>query len=417
MKGHLENEKISWLAFFSAAITYVIVCMTKNTYASAIAAIVQEGMLTKADAGVINASFYLFYGCTQLFGGSLSDRFSPFTILTISLVGNLACNVAMALSGSFTALLIVWSINGLAQFGVWPAVVKIIASVIMPAHRQKSMFYISFTFSAGAFLSYLTAMIVLKFGTWQHLFWTSAVALLFVGIFLVISTKRIRANMVPDTPDMVKSPKEKELSQQKTPLVKLLFASGLIFIFVPALVRCMLDIGVKSWVPTMIMESYSNVSPSFASMLTSLLFVLNLTAVFFVNWLYPRRCQNIAGAIGIFFIISLPFLMLIVLTGKVHLMLITAAMALVTTFMTSASQLLNVILPAAFAKQGRTGTIAGILNAFGAFGCMLGSFVYGYTAEYFGWTTTAFLWVMLAVITIMFCLIALPLWNRFTENE
>ena len=92
-------------------------------------------------------------------------------------------------------------------------------------------------------------------------------------------------------------------------------------------------------------------------------------------------------------------------------------MALVTTFMTSASQLLNVILPAAFAKQGRTGTIAGILNAFGAFGCMLGSFVYGYTAEYFGWTTTAFLWVMLAVITIMFCLMALPLWNRFTENE
>ena len=154
MKGHLVNEKISWLAFIAAAITYMVISMTRNTYSSAIAAIVQEGLFPKSNAGIINASFYLFYGCTQFLGGFLCDRFSPFKILVIGLAGSVFCNTGMALSQSFIPMLIFWSLSGLMQFGIWPAVVKIIASVVMPEHRHKSMFYISFVVRIFSFSMY-----------------------------------------------------------------------------------------------------------------------------------------------------------------------------------------------------------------------------------------------------------------------
>ncbi len=420
MKGrHLENERISWLAFAACALAYIIVTMTKNTYSTAIAAIVQEGLFSKENSGIINASFYLFYGCTQFFGGYLTDRFSPFKILLIGLLGTLACNVAMALSTSYTVMLVVWSINGIAQFGTWPAVVKIIASVVMPEHRQKSMFYISFAYAAGAFLSYLIAMVVLKVASWQSLFWTSVVALVLVSLFLVYAMKKISANMVPDEerPEMESSLPPSPL-RGKMPLLPLLLTSGLIFLFVPALTRCVMDIGLKGWVPTMMMETYEGVSPSFASLLTSILFIVNLAGGILVKFLHhPARCKNPITALSIFYLAALPFLWLIIMTGELPLFLIVLSLSLVTTFMTSIGQLLNVIVPAAFSKQGKTGTIAGIINAFGAFGCMIGSYLYGFIAERFGWTATGIFSFIMAVFTIIVVLIAIPLWKRFSEKN
>ncbi len=418
MKGHhLENEKISWLAFAACAITYIIVSMTKNTYSTAIASIVQEGLFSKESSGAINASFYLFYGCTQLFGGYLSDRFSPFKILLIGLLGTLACNIAMALSTSYTVMLVVWSINGIAQFGTWPAVVKIIASVVMPIHRQKSMFYISFAYAAGACLSYLIAMVVLKVASWQSLFWTSVVALALVSLFLIYAMKKISANMVPDEEKPEITPTELPSPKKNIPLFPLLLSSGLVLLFVPALSRCVMDIGLKGWVPTMMMESYENISPSFASLLTSILFIVNLAGGVLVKFLHPARCKNPVTALAIFHLVALPFLGLICLTGNLPLFLIVLSLSLVTTFMTSISQLLNVIIPAAFAKQGKTGTIAGILNAFGAFGCMVGSYVYGFIAERFGWTATGIFSFILNLVTIMVVLIAIQIWKRFSAKN
>ncbi len=419
MKGHhLENEKISWLAFAACTIAYIIVTMTKNTYSTAIAAIVQEGLFSKESSGVINASFYLCYGCTQIFGGYLADRFPPFKILLIGILGTLACNVAMALSTSYTVMLVVWSINGIAQFGTWPAVVKVIASIVMPEHRQKSMFYISFAYAFGAFLSYLIAMVVLKVASWHSLFWTSVVALGFVVIFLLYAMRKISAHMIPDS----EAPKQEAETIAQPPvknisLPTLILSSGLIFLFLPALSRCVMDIGLKGWIPTMMIETYDGISPSFASLLTSILFIVNLAGGVLVKMLHPAHCKNPVTALGIFFLIALPFLGIIILTGKLPLVLIVLSLSLVTTFMASTGQLLNVIVPAAFSKQGKTGTIAGVLNAFGAFGCMVGSYVYGFIAERFGWTATGIFSFILAVITIVVVLIAIPFWKRFSEKN
>ena len=94
--------------------------------------------------------------------------------------------------------------------------------------------------------------------------------------------------------------------------------SGILLLLVPNLIRGMLDVGLKSWVPTMIMENYG-VSSSFAGAITTVLLVVNLLAIFLVAWMYPRRCRNAAVAVGIYFAVSVPLIAVLFWIGQIPL--------------------------------------------------------------------------------------------------
>lgn len=410
----LEDEKTSWLTFWTCFITYAVITMTKNTYSAAIAAIVSEGLFSKSAAGLINACFYLVYGISQFFGGWLAERISPFKIILIGLCGSVLTNAAMAVSNSFAAMLIIWSLTGVLQFGVWPAVVKILSSVLMPAHRNKAMNIISAGYPLGAMSSYLVATLMLRSQRWPSLFWVSAVTLLLSIILFLFTMRRVKIKAVSMEESAAQSiaREHKESKTAELPFGKLWLSSGLFLLCVPAVVRCMLDLGLKSWVSTMIMESYQ-VSPSFSSMLTVILIFVNLFGIFIAVRIYPGLCKSLPLAIGLPFLLSFPLLLLLLLTGKIHVLIVVLLLSVITTFMTAANQLLSVRLSAGFAPYNKTATVAGIINAFACFGCMAANYLYGYTSEHFGWTVTASIWVALSLAAVIFAAAAAPLWKRF----
>ncbi|MBR3848030.1 MAG: MFS transporter [Oscillospiraceae bacterium] len=416
MHGRVKNEKTSWLIFFVVFFGYVLVSMTKNTYSSAMSAIVQEGMVDKGAIGLINACFYLVYGSTQMLGGYLVDRISPFKLFAFGVLLSACCNAAMAIWPTYNVMLTAWSINGFAQFAIWPAVIKISATVIMSEHTKKVMTYLAFAYPMGSMLSYLVAAGVLKVATWPWLFWVASFAMLLVAPFLIYSEKRAKREIEPDVPCVQEKKEVKAEKKSGQSVWKLFLKSGIIFMTIPSLIRCMLDVGLKSWAPTMIMEKYS-VSPSFATFITTILIIVNLFAIFIVNWLYPKRFKNAATATAILFVASTPLLILTVFTGEVHLAFIVLSLALVTTLMTAGSQFMNVIIPAVFSDEGRTGVVAGFINTFGAFGCMVSNYAYGYLAENFGWKITSIVWVVLCAISVVFCLLNAPFWKKYTAKQ
>lgn len=415
MLGHVKNEKTSWFVFVVTFFGYVLISMTKNTYSSAMSAIVQDGMLDKSAVGLINAAFYFVYGCTQMIGGYLVDKISPFKLFAFGVLLSAACNASMAIWPMYEVMFAAWSVNGFAQFAIWPAVVKISSSVIMPEHTKKAMTYLAFGYPLGSMLSYLVAAGVLKISSWVTLFWVAAGVLVLIAPFLVYSEIKAKREMEPCDAGVEKRKKSENAEKQGVSVLSVVLRSGIIFMTIPALIRCMLDVGLKSWAPTMIMESYG-VTPSFATFLTTILIVTNLVAVFIVNWLYPNKCKNAATSAGLLFVVSVPFLVLIILTGKVHLALIVLSLAIVTTLMTAGSQFMNVIIPAVFAAEGKTGFVAGFINTFGAFGCMVSNYAYGYLAENFGWKVTSIVWVILCAIAVAFCLLNAPFWKRYIEK-
>ena len=66
MNGQLEKERASTQLCLASFLMYLMVCMVKSNYTASIAYIVNAGIFTKTDSGLISASFYLVYGLAQL---------------------------------------------------------------------------------------------------------------------------------------------------------------------------------------------------------------------------------------------------------------------------------------------------------------------------------------------------------------
>lgn len=417
-RNNTAKEKASKIFFLTCFIIYSIISMTKGAYAASIASIVGEGLFNKSSAGIISAGFYLFYGIGQLLGVKMVDNVSPTKLVTITLVGTLVSTVGMALSTNFWMLLCFWSFCGLIQFSVWPAIVRILSEYLLITHRDKANTIISFAYCFGSFINYLTASIVLGLAHWTMLFWVISFILalcLLVWFFVLQKTKPEISLIVEENKTYNEQPIRGKRSPENASshsFVKLLFASGVLFLLLPALFRTALDAGVKSWVPTMIVENYS-VSTGFASTLTTLLVFINATGVFLVGLLYPHKIKNAAWMFALCFLAALPFSLVLLLIGKIHVITVVLILTVITTLMYSGHQLINVIIPSYFIPYHKAGSVASILNAIASFGAVLANVAFGFLSEHYGWTVTIASWSVIILLSFAFCAIATPFWKSF----
>lgn len=408
-----QEEKASYTLLIACWVVYALISMTKSTYSASIAAIIQDGLFSKSMAGTINAGFYLFYGAAQIFGARSIDRISPVHFINAALVGTTVSLVAMPLFSSFGAMLIFWSFAGLMQFAIWPATLRIIAEYLLPAHKSRAMVYIAFSYCSGSIASYLIASAFLKMADWKVLFIFTA-ALLFLAFILWGVFAKKSMNILEGFKESA-SEKKCAPSVSNKDTWRIIFVSGVVFLLVATFIRTMLDAGIKSWVPTMITENYP-VSPSFASMLTTILVLVNISGVFIVNKLYPLHISNAVTAFALCFIASLPLTLLLLLTGKVHVAVIVFLLTAITTLMYSGHQLINVIIPTQFSYLHMSGSVAAILNAVASFGAVIASFGFGYLADNFGWGVTIASWSVLSFIAAVFCGFAIKPWDKFIKK-
>lgn len=416
------KEKASALIFVSSFIVYSIVSLTKSTYAASIASIIGEGIFNKSQAGTVNAGFYLFYGLGQLLGVKLVDRISPVKFIYFTLFGTLFLTLGMAFAKSFEVMLLLWSTCGLIQFAIWPAVLRIISEYILPIHKDRAKIYISFSYCVGMLLNYLIASVVLKVARWTTLFIvvsaTVFVCLLLWHIVVRITRKESKEiiQLNADINAHFSKKREENENRKETGIGGTILKSGIVFLLVPAFVRTAMDSGLKSWVPTMIVENYP-VSASFASMMTTILVLINLGGVFIVNFFYPRIVKNAVWGYGLCFLVAIPFTVLLLLTGKIPVLIVVLLLIIITTMMYAGHQLVDIIIPSFFAKYNKAGAVASLINALASFGAVVASILFGFLAENYGWSATIISWIVFGAVAFAFCFLAVPLWTKFTKEE
>ncbi len=417
MKNSLTATKSSMTMLWLCFLVYAILSMSKTAFSSSMAAIIHDGIFTNSQAGIINACFYFLYGIAQLFGAKLIDKASPMLLLTIALSGAALSALGMAFANSFILMLVIWSLCGLLQFAAWPCIIKIIAEYLLDNHRHKAMTLISFAYCFGNLLNYFTASIILNYGSWRIIFVMNGIvlaAMLFAWLF-----SGIKASKVLTHESIVKTKYDSKIHQNANApeinYVKLLRISGILLLLVPGFIRTALDLGIKSWAPTMMVQSYG-ISPSFATSLTTILMVINLSGVFIANYIYPKYFKNAVTALGACFIVCLPISLVMLLIGKIPLWTVVVMLIIFTTLMYCGNQLINVVVPSFFNRYNRSGSIAGILNAAASFGAVASNFGYGFLADKFGWTGTILSWSIMGVISIIFCVLTIPVWKKFSKR-
>ena len=409
---HLENKNVSKRFFWMLWIMYAVVYMTKNCYSAAMASIVYEEALTKSQTGFITAAFYLVYAPLQILGGVYADKYKPENMIKIGLIGGGIANLIIFCNQNYYVMLFAWIFNAVIQFALWPAIFKIISSQLESEYRVKGVYFISFSSTFGLVLAYIVAAVVKN---WLYNFLISAVALFLFAVIFHIINKRVERHMIPDdSVDTKKDKKEKANNGPKISPWKLFWCSGFILMVVITVLRSIISNSVQTLSSTILMESYSSVSPALGNMLNTLIIISGIAGVVLVNWIvYPKLIRNEVLATLALIVFSILPIGAMLFLGRTSVSVMVIALCLATAVLTGAGLIMS-HFSAMFGRVGKNGLAAGIYNSAVSFAIVIQNYgILAVADHYEGWNAVVWLWIIMLVVCVVLALIAYPLRKRF----
>ena len=409
---YLESKSLSILLFVFLFLLYAVVYMTKSMFSSAMATIVEEGVMTKSQTGFINAVFWFVYALFQIIGGFAADKYSPHKLIIIGVSGAILSNLIIYFNNSYPVIIAAWSFNAAIQFGIWPGVFKIVSTQLEPNLRATAVFWMLFATSVGLGVSMLLASFV---NSWQDNFLISMLVLILFLILYIIIYRYCEKRMVvkefrssSDTSTNVKV--------EKYPMIPLLFSSGLIVLMVVCLFRTAVDNGIKMLTPVMLMESYEQLPAALSTRLSSILIIFSALAVLLTGFVKGRITRCEVKAQIILYSLSLLPLIAVCFIGKLNYIIILVALSVAVMFVHSAAPFGQSFIVLNYGKYGRIGTVSGILNATSSIGNVAASYVFAKMSEYMSWQTISVYWVVIVAVSLAFCIMILPRWTKFKQS-
>ena len=394
--------------------SYGFICMTKNCFASSLVFIVSEGLMTKVQTGAIIAAFWAVYAVMQIVGGVVSDRFDPRFLVAFSMIGAGLCNLAVYfLHGNYLATILIWSLNAALQFAMWPATFKLISTALHPRYREKGLLIATLANPAGTMANFLVAAVITK---WQHNFLISAFGLFLLAAVWLIAVACAR----PYREEVVDPlPARKKVKAVKLPdapsFPRLLLSSGMPLVFLFSFTRSIVN-QMQSLLPVMINESYSDVPPRLATII-SITALVGSTIGPILASILRRISKNEMAIMTLFFVAVTPLGLYTLLIGKVSYISIVAALGGIVLCSSAASFYSSTMIAVHFAKWGKDATIAGISNAFSASGIVFTNLAMTWIAEEFGWPGSLITLCALILLSLSLAAINIPIWGRFKKKH
>lgn len=415
---YMENERLSLVLFFSVAIMYAIIYMTKNCYSAAMVRLVEEGTLTKSQTGTINAVFYLVYGAFQIPGGIAADRFSPYKLIALGFFGATVSNALITVNDNYYFMMAVWAFNAVVQFGVWPAIFKLVSQALSPVHRHNGVFYITFASTLGLIMSYILAGAV---SGWRMNFVVSAIALAVATLYWIVFGKIMDKKMVEEEPyhGNPHLPEAKVHDTEYTgSFAKLLISSGLVLVLPVVVLQSVFSLGIQAVAPSMFKESYNNISSSFASLLTIIPIVVGVVGKFMVKAIYRKKVYNECLFMAMCLALIIPIFGVMLFVGKISMWIIVVLVSLVVLIAAASGMLPFTYISVRFSKLGKGATVSGIINAMSALGIVVANYVSPRVADAFNnnWVPVILVWMAFALISAIISFIAFFPWRRFVKK-
>lgn len=408
----LIDSRKSISLFLLVFVTYALIYMTKNCYSAAMASIVDEGIMTKSETGLIAAMFYLVYAPFQIIGGMMVDRYAPEKLVLIGIVGAGVSNLLIYFTDNYIGMLIIWSFNAIIQFGVWPGIFKIVSTQLKAEHRMAGIFYISMAATVGLILSYLCAALI---SYWKYNFMLSAIVLFVIAVAFFVVYYIINKDMTEDENAECLAAIKAHRSGEKQNSFGIMIRAGIPLLLVVNVIHSALNLGIKALAPVMLMESYEAVSASLANVLNIILIIAGPVGLIASHNRVFRRISSPA-AMALMLGAVIPMLVITAFIGEIHVAIIIAALT-VLMISTGAMSIFFSYISRAFERYGCAGTVAGTFNCMASLGIVLANYVFAKVAEGSGWQITIICWLGISLLALVLSLITIPIWKKFNEKE
>ncbi|WP_242085237.1 MFS transporter [Aestuariivivens sediminis] len=178
-------NKLKWEVFLSATLGYGLYYVCRLSLNVIKKPIVDTGVLTESDLGLIGSALFFTYAIGKLTNGFLADHSNIRRFMYTGLIVSALANLIMGFTSTFIFFAMCWGINGWVQSMGAPSCIVSLSRWYKDKERGSFYGFWSTSHNIGEALTYiLTAVIVSYFG-WQWGFRAAAL----VGLFgaLIIS--------------------------------------------------------------------------------------------------------------------------------------------------------------------------------------------------------------------------------------
>ena len=419
MKGrqhyYVPADKVKYLMFL-CWLAYFANYLGRHNYSAVLPEILNSQGYSQATLGLVSTGFFICYGVGQLLCGIVGDYVPPQWMVFFGVLISGFCNLMMGLSASAEMMVVIWCVNGAVQSMIWSPIIRMIAEWMPLRARKKGCVHMSYTYPAGVLSIYALTAVLLKFSSWQSVFWLVSAVMIAVSFLWLAGTRRLdkARTYQPDEsgPELTASP---AAPSAHVPLHKV---KGIVPLFALMSLALMLQgalrDGVMTWVPTYINQSFG-LEVTISIFCSMALPVINLLGVEAGNML-TRKGMSEMKVSALSYAVAACAAMAMVFMGNVHVLLTIVLFSMVTSAMAAINLMLVNMGPTYFVRWGKVSFVSGFFNSMVYLGSSLATWVIGSLTEAFGWNLLLTLLAVMSCVGLGFTLILLPMWKRFKES-
>ena len=167
--------------------------------------------------------------------------------------------------------------------------------------------------------------------------------------------------------------------------------------------------------PTIMVETYG-ATPSFTSMLSVGLLVVNLFGVIVTTFIYEKVKSDELKTLIILYCTILPMMLMLLNFKHMNIWVCTVLMSAVTLLFYGSGQVISMHYPGRFHRWNLVASVGAIINCFAGLGNMAATYLGGFIADHFGWGAMIGVWNALVVVFIAITILIYPLWRKFRRQ-
>ena len=378
-------KKKSLLIFLICYFAYTAIYIARVNLSMAAPDLRELQVLTEAQYGILGSVFSIIYSVGRLLIGSLSDRKPPVLLICTGLVLCAVSNLCIGFMPPYIGMVLLWSVNALAQSMLWSSVLCVLASIYdAPVAKKRTSIMVTAVATGNILGILLPVYLIEEFGV--------RFAFIAPGILTFIAATAVFLSIrsIPAPSATTKQPQKN--------LLQLLTVRDLRIALVPTFFHGVIKDNVTLWMTVFFIDRYNvNLSQSAYSVL--LIPVVGLAGRLLYPFVY-QACRSREHYVSKIAFIGCLIASVLLCFTKLPLVAAMLCLSIVYAAVSMANTSFLSIYPMGFAQTGNIASVSGLMDFCTYLGAGLASFIYGFVIQNWGYLPMFLSWTLLSILSL-----------------
>ena len=387
---------------------YSTAYLNRLNLSAALGSVMESLSLSATRAGILPSAFAITYAAGQMVNGALVDRLNPVRHMITGLLCSAACNLLMAVSGSFEMLLVLCLLNGVFQSMLWTPVVRLIAMHFQQEQRPRANILISITLIIGHLGAWAISGYMSGILNWRASFAVPAVLVIPVVLIAGWLLRDVKVEAASAAP---KTAREADASIRSA--LGMYWVSGFVIMLVVSVLFGFVRDSIRTWAPQILGEiSGDAMSATTLSLVIPLINAIGMMGSYVLQRMPSLRNRRI---VSLLMTAGMAFCAL--LCGAKSVALCALLMGCACACMSGVEPLMTTLIPMEYEREKLIGLSAGLMDSLIYVGSALAGVVAGFIRESMGLNALFLSWAAAAVIAALLAVTADGMLKRYRREN